>query len=312
MAKEWACACGQVNGPSDPNFSSHKCSACGRDKWVPFYAGGAGLIALALLIALVMFMLGRPAGAYKDVYKRYYKADQIASEREQAELEKMAKRYRFSPDRVQVLQEEARKELGIIAQVPPSPPPFPCSLQPARVSDVAKLLQYLKQGMNYGSQRQYEEALAEFQQVLNIDPNFLGVHQNIGAAYTGLKRYDAAEKELKAEMKLLSCLDSMNDEQLTAFSYMIETPVSDPLARKTSQVQMYRTRLTSAEAASHYNLACVYSLQNQKDAAIGELQSAVKAGFSDAKALRTDPELANVRKAAAFRELLASISQHSM
>src|SRR5438093_4343458 len=49
----------------------------------------------------------------------------------------------------------------------------PCKLVPAKAADVARLLQYLKQGMNYASQKKYDLALAEFQRALVIDKNFL-------------------------------------------------------------------------------------------------------------------------------------------
>ena len=54
-----------------------------------------------------------------------------------------------------------------------------------------------------------------------------------------------------------------------------------------------------------YNAACAYSRLNQRKEALAMLQKALDAGFKDGKALREDPDLANVRKEQGFRDLLA-------
>ncbi len=179
----------------------------------------------------------------------------------------------------------------------------PCHLKPMPVADVARLLQYLKQGMNYASQKQYDLALAEYKQVLTIDPNFLGAHENVGSALIALKRYEAAENQLKQELSSLSCLEPIADADLVEFAYMIET--ESPLPG--DKVPVYRARLRETKATTYYNLACVYSLENRKDEAVEALRAAVDSGFSNARALRQDPDLRNIRGTGAFQEIVAAI-----
>ena len=183
----------------------------------------------------------------------------------------------------------------------------PCKLTPAKVADVARLLQYLKQGMNYASQKKYDLALAEFQPALAIDKNFLGLNQNVGSAQLSLKKFSEAENAFKAELKLADCLSPLNDAQLSNFAYFIEVDEKDPAKRKKEQSDKLKAQIPVIKGTAHYNLACVYSTQKQKDAALTELRAAVDAGFSDKKALSSDPDLAFVRSTPEFRDILSKV-----
>lgn len=183
----------------------------------------------------------------------------------------------------------------------------PCKLVPAKGPDVERLLHYLKQGMMYASQKKFEQALAEFQPALNIDKNFLGLNQNVGAAQLALKKYADAEAAFKAEVKLTECLAGMNEGQLANFGYFFEVTEKDAAARKRAQAEKLKAELPKARANANYNLACVYSLQKQKDPALAALRAAVEAGFSDRRALNGDSDLAFVRQAPEFREIAARL-----
>ncbi|MBM4146719.1 MAG: tetratricopeptide repeat protein [Nitrospira sp.] len=54
----------------------------------------------------------------------------------------------------------------------------------------------------------------------------------------------------------------------------------------------------------HYNFMALYSLQNQLDRALDSLDRALELGFNNYDALRTDPDLVNVRKHSEFRKIL--------
>jgi uncharacterized protein len=183
----------------------------------------------------------------------------------------------------------------------------PCKLVPAKSPDIARLLQYLKQGMNYSLEKKFDLALPEFQSALAIDKNFLALNQNAGAAQMALKKYAEAETALKAELKLVDCLTPLNDAQLSAFAYFIEVDEQDPVKRKKAQTDILKMRIPTIKADTHYNLACLYSLQKQKDPAIVELRAAIDSGFSDKKALSGDPDLSFVRDSQGFREIASKV-----
>ncbi len=180
-----------------------------------------------------------------------------------------------------------------------------CNLTPARNADVARLLQYLKQGMNYASQKKYDLALAEFQQARTIDKNFLGLNGNAGAAQLGLKKYADAEASLNAELKLTECLASLNDSQLANFAYFMEVDEKDAGNKREAQAARLKSQLPKAKAEANYNLACAYSLQRQKEPALKALQAAIDAGYSNTRSLNSDPDLGFIRQAPEFRDIVA-------
>jgi tetratricopeptide (TPR) repeat protein len=54
----------------------------------------------------------------------------------------------------------------------------------------------------------------------------------------------------------------------------------------------------------HYNFVALYSLQNQLDRSLDSLDRTLELGFNNYDALRTDPDLANVRKHPEFKKTL--------
>jgi len=63
-------------------------------------------------------------------------------------------------------------------------------------------------------------------------------------------------------------------------------------------------RLAPKDPFAHYNLAALYSRQNQLDLALDELDSALAADFNDYDALRGDPDLASLRAHPEYRRVL--------
>lgn len=56
-----------------------------------------------------------------------------------------------------------------------------------------------------------------------------------------------------------------------------------------------------------YNLACTYSLNDNKSEALKYLQEAVNNGFSQVSLLKTDPDLTNIRNEKQFVEIIKSV-----
>jgi tetratricopeptide (TPR) repeat protein len=173
---------------------------------------------------------------------------------------------------------------------------------------VNRLLTYLKQGMNYATQHRYDLALNEFEQVRQIDPNFLAMHEDIAAAQLKLKKFRESESHLEEELKLIGCLDQMNDTDLPRFAYMLEVGQEGGSNPSLARAQAMRKRIKQARAAAHYNLACIRSHEGMTEQAIAELRQAVDSGFCDVSALRRDPDLVNVRSAGGFQEVLDAAS----
>jgi tetratricopeptide (TPR) repeat protein len=60
----------------------------------------------------------------------------------------------------------------------------------------------------------------------------------------------------------------------------------------------------STEAGKHFNLACVLSMQNKKEEALSELQTALEQGYQNAEWVKTDREIDNLRKEPQFKDLM--------
>ncbi len=188
----------------------------------------------------------------------------------------------------------------------PQAPAYACGLNPVAQPDLNRLLTYLKQGMIYASQSRYEMAIKEFEQVQQIDPNFLAMHENIAAAQLKLQKLTDAEAHLQQELKLIGCLGQMQDGDLPKFAYMLEVGQKGAGDADAARTQTMRSRLKQASGIAHYNLACLRARQGSAPQALDELRLTVDSGFADTSALRRDPDLATVRNIPGFQEVLAS------
>ncbi len=215
----------------------------------------------------------------------------------------IGKKFKVTPDEVALLFAGRARKMSVTFPVTNG---GPCNLTSSKSADTARLLQYLKQGMNYAALNKPEAALAEFRQALAIDKNFLGLNQNAASALSALKKYDESESALKDELKLIGCLAPMPDPSLQRFAYMMEVPEQDPVKRSALQVSAFRIQLEKVKASSQYNLACIYSIQRKKESSIEALRAAVKSGFDNRKALISDSDLAFIRPSPEFREILSS------
>jgi len=53
-----------------------------------------------------------------------------------------------------------------------------------------------------------------------------------------------------------------------------------------------------------YNLACAHALEGHKDAALGRLEEAASAGFTNASEIAADPDLESLRQEPRYRALM--------
>jgi uncharacterized protein YdbL (DUF1318 family) len=187
------------------------------------------------------------------------------------------------------------------------PAPASCGLVAASSADVARLLQFMKQGMTYASSRNFSAALNEWRQGLKADPNFLGLRQNIGGALMALRQFDEAESSLRDELRLAGCLQALDDASLALFAQVQEVAEKEPSLRPAAQAKVLRLAIPKVVANANYNLACVYSNKQDKARGIEALRAAVASGFNDRKAATTDADLAFLRAAPEFQDILGGI-----
>jgi len=69
-------------------------------------------------------------------------------------------------------------------------------------------------------------------------------------------------------------------------------------------------RLSPKNANTHYQLACSYALNNQKEQAVRYLQLAIDKGFKDYESLITDPDLNGLKNYQPFNDLVKKYVGH--
>jgi len=79
--------------------------------------------------------------------------------------------------------------------------------------------------------------------------------------------------------------------------------------QKGLEVDLKLTQLRESDPIMWYNLACSYSLLNRVDDAANALRQAIALGYDDPNHLKNDPDLINLRRSAAYRELLDLVVQ---
>ncbi|MCB4790267.1 MAG: radical SAM protein [Elusimicrobia bacterium] len=133
---------------------------------------------------------------------------------------------------------------------------------------------YLENGKKLFNRKNYPEALSLFRKILAIDPNYPGVHFEIGKAiYYGLKRNDAAAREFQLELKL-------NPSHIFA-SLMLGMAYAG-LERYGEALTVFKKAVklgkgnAGIEEKAHYELAQIYLKKMRYSAAAGELIKVIK------------------------------------
>lgn len=122
-------------------------------------------------------------------------------------------------------------------------------------------------------------------------------HLNQGLTYASMKDYDNAIQEFTRAIDLHGGYAEAYANRGVAYLQQRKfNKALDDLRRAEG--------LSPRDRMIHYNLAATFSLQNQRDRALDALDRALALGFNDYDALRTDPDLANVRRDGEFRKVL--------
>lgn len=190
---------------------------------------------------------------------------------------------------------------------------------------LARLDEAIKRN-NFGAellkQGRLEEAIAEFQRAVEVDPNYAAAHFSLAYAYERGERIDEAiaqyQKALELEpgnllghnnLGVLYDKKGLYDEAIDAFEQALQIDPSNATvlanlesARKNkATIQEREARIADArkqvEAQPNnpqvtYNLARVYAALDMKEQAFEWLEKALRLGFDDTRFVREDPAMA--------------------
>ena len=189
-------------------------------------------------------------------------------------------------------------------------------------------------GADLLKQNRLEEAIAEFQRAVEVDPSYVAAHFNLAYAYERAQRLDEAIAQYKKALQLdpnnvfglnnlgvLYTSKAQYDEAIKVLEQAARiepsnTTVSKNLenARKNKSILQEReARIAEArkevaarpqDPGAAYNLARVYASLDMIDEAFDWLGKALKLGFENIQFVREDPVLLGLRKDPRFGAML--------
>ena len=154
-------------------------------------------------------------------------------------------------------------------------------------------------GYAYDRQGRSEEAMVHYQKAVELDPKSPVVYNNLGVLYDKERRYDEAMAEFEKALRV-------NPGDATALKNL------ETAKKNKAFIEEREKAIAQAQKAvennpkdprSAYNLARLYALHGQKEQAIEWLAKALKLGYRDLDYLKVDPALKSLRDDSNFIRL---------
>lgn len=142
---------------------------------------------------------------------------------------------------------------------------LPAAAQPATRKKVA--MTAYESGMQYAAQGLWDQAIQKFQDAINDDRKFADAWMNMGVCY--LKKGSSYATTAREKLEMAASLEKGR---------------TNPLV--------------------YYNLTIAYAMQGTFDKAFETLDRCLGLGFRDFDALRSDPDLNELRRKPEFRKIL--------
>jgi tetratricopeptide (TPR) repeat protein len=147
-----------------------------------------------------------------------------------------------------------------------------------------------------------ETAEEYFVKAIELSPHSYKSYHSLGVIYSKRKDYDAAIEKLEKATELNP---NLSDAHATmGLIYFEQKLYNHSLGQLSTAVD-----LDPSDSASMYNIACVYSLQNNPAAAVKWLGRAFDNDFKNFDLIGKDPDLDNIRDDPRFIELVAAAAE---
>ena len=153
---------------------------------------------------------------------------------------------------------------------------------------------------------QYEEAAERFRRTIELLPDFYTAYGDLSQAYENMGMFEiAAETRKKTIEACRRCVASFPNEArayiFLATSYARLEARSEAIAAGNRAAE-----LSPNDPVMMYNLACLFSLLNEKDRAVFWLSESIQYGRRDFEWMKRDPELENIRNHPGYLALIGS------
>jgi len=159
---------------------------------------------------------------------------------------------------------------------------------------------HLNLGYAYDRQGRPEEAMAQYQKVVALEPGNIFAHNNLGVLYDKKGLYTEAIKEFEQVLQVDPSNATARDNLERAKSSKgIAQEREERFAQARKEVE---ARPDDPRAA--YNLGRLFASYGKKEQALEWLAKALELGFDDVKFLKDDPALAPLKDDPRFTGLL--------
>lgn len=152
----------------------------------------------------------------------------------------------------------------------------------------------------YDRQGQVDMAIARYQKVIDLQPENLFAHNNLGVLYDKQGRYEEAieafEQALQIDPSDATALQNLENAKKS------RGIVEERAERFTQARKEVEARPDDPRAA--YELGRLHASFGEKDEALEWIAKALELGFDDFKFLEDDPALASLRDNPRFRDLM--------
>jgi TolB-like protein/DNA-binding winged helix-turn-helix (wHTH) protein/Tfp pilus assembly protein PilF len=157
-------------------------------------------------------------------------------------------------------------------------------------------------GVTFTWARRYDEALAQYQEVDRLDPNFALNHERMAGLYATLAKYEeAAAEETKARL-----LSGEKREDVVAKMKKLRGAAAAKGGRGYWEIELEfaQGRQNPPEAnGDFYGLAHIYSMLGDKDQALANLEKAYSERDEQMTNLAVDPDFNSLRSDPRFRDM---------
>ncbi len=137
--------------------------------------------------------------------------------------------------------------------------------------------EHIKRGIEYVEQGRLDEAIAEFEEAIKINPDDAKAHYNLGLTYDNQGRLDEAIAEYKEAIRLNP--DDANAHLNLGVAYADQGQLEEAIAEYQEAI-----RIHPDYANAHFNLGLAYDEQGRTEEAIAEYQEAIRINPDDADA----------------------------
>ncbi|MGF7214759.1 Tfp pilus assembly protein PilF/uncharacterized caspase-like protein [Spirosoma lacussanchae] len=156
---------------------------------------------------------------------------------------------------------------------------------------------YYNLGLVLADQNRPKEAEDAYRKAIQLDSNYTTAYNNLGYLLQNQARYAEAVSCFEAYCRLVPTDPDGWNQLGIQFLYLKQYDKAQPCFER-------MVTLEPSNKLAPYNLACLYSLQNQPDPALHWFEKSLQNGYNDFAHITKDSDLNNIRNTERFRALL--------